>query len=80
MHIKKLIYMCRRGTKELDLLTSQYLALHYPNASLAHQQLFEQLLQLEDTDLYDWIHRDGVPSCDGDTQLKAAIELHIAPQ
>lgn len=44
----KLRWRCRRGMKELDLLTLGYLERHYPTASAAEQQAFAELLELQD--------------------------------
>ena len=44
----KLRWRCRRGMKELDLLTLGYLERHYPKASAEEQQAFAALLELQD--------------------------------
>ena len=46
--IGKLRWRCRRGMKELDLLTLGYLERHYPAASAEEQQAFAELLELQD--------------------------------
>jgi len=46
--IGKLRWRCRRGMKELDLLTLGYLERHYPTASADEQQAFAALLELQD--------------------------------
>ena len=47
-HLGKLRWRCRRGMKELDLLTLSYLERHYPTASAAEQQAFADLLEVQD--------------------------------
>ncbi len=47
-HLGKLRWRCRRGMKELDLLTLGYLERHYPSAAVEEQQAFAQLLELQD--------------------------------
>lgn len=47
----KLKWQCRRGTQELDKLLLNYLAHNYLTAPLAEQQRFQQLLDLEDSEL-----------------------------
>ncbi len=47
-HIGRLRWRCRRGMKELDLLTLGYLERHYPAASAEEQQAFAALLELQD--------------------------------
>jgi len=44
----KLRWRCRRGMKELDLLTLGYLERHYPTAPAEEQQAFAALLELQD--------------------------------
>lgn len=46
--IGKLRWRCRRGMKELDLLTLGYLERHYPTAAPDEQQAFADLLELQD--------------------------------
>lgn len=46
--IGKLRWRCRRGMKELDLLTLGYLEQHYPGAAAEDQQAFADLLELQD--------------------------------
>ena len=46
--IGKLRWRCRRGMKELDLLTLGYLEQHYPEAPTEDQQAFADLLELQD--------------------------------
>ncbi len=46
--IGKLRWRCRRGMKELDLLTLGYLERHYPDAPVAEQHAFAELLELQD--------------------------------
>lgn len=47
-HLGKLRWRCRRGMKELDLLTLGYLEQHYPTASAEEQQAFADLLEAQD--------------------------------
>ncbi len=46
--IGKLRWRCRRGMKELDLLTLAYLERHYPAAPAEERQAFADLLELQD--------------------------------
>ena len=46
--IGKLRWRCRRGMKELDLLTLGYLEQHYPDAPTEDRQAFADLLELQD--------------------------------
>ncbi|MDG0996524.1 MAG: succinate dehydrogenase assembly factor 2 [Gammaproteobacteria bacterium] len=51
--LAKLRWRCRRGTKELDVLTTRYLESFYPHATEAEQRAFEHMLTLQDPILYD---------------------------
>ena len=60
--MSKLRWYCRRGLKELDVVLSEYLAHHYPNADNTSQQAFKALLQLEDPELLSLVmgyHKSG---------------------
>jgi antitoxin CptB len=47
----KILWQCRRGMKELDLLLENYLATDYPLADATEKARFIELLQLEDDEL-----------------------------
>ena len=50
---RKIRWLCRRGTKELDILTTCYLDNYYFQASDAHRLAFQAMLGYSDPDLYD---------------------------
>lgn len=52
---RKLRWRCRRGMKELDLLTFHYLEHFYPVASLEEQQAFADLMELQDHLIMNYI-------------------------
>ena len=60
--IGKLRWRCRRGMKELDLLTEGYLDRYYPSASAAEQQAFADLLDVQDPLLMSYMVGREVPS------------------
>ena len=60
--IGKLRWRCRRGMKELDLLTLGYLERYYPEASAEEQQAFADLLELQDPQLMGYILGRGAPA------------------
>ena len=51
---KHLIWRCRRGNRELDMLLTGYLEQHYSTASPSEQAAFQRLLELPDALL--WRH------------------------
>tara|TARA_R110002096_G_scaffold67198_7_gene163035 strand:+ start:336 stop:578 length:243 start_codon:yes stop_codon:yes gene_type:complete len=54
----KLRWRCRRGTKELDTLTTRYLECFYDNAHLNEQRAFAELLTLQDPELHEILTRN----------------------
>lgn len=50
--LAKLRWRCRRGTKELDVLTTRYLEHFYSEAEDQEKQAFATLLELQDPQLY----------------------------
>lgn len=60
--IGKLRWRCRRGMKELDLLTEGYLDRYYSSASAAEQQAFAALLDVQDPLLMSYMVGREVPS------------------
>ena len=57
----KLRWRCRRGTKELDKMFSDFLDNEYAQASKEMQQGFVLLLEQQDPDVYDWLMGAAVP-------------------
>ena len=58
----KLRWRCRRGTKELDTLTTKYLDHYYSQAELDEQCAFAVLLELQDPELYKILTKEEVPT------------------
>ena len=50
--MQKLLWRCRRGTKELDILMMAFLENHYRNAEPALKHAFEAMLEMQDPELY----------------------------
>ncbi|HEX5306670.1 MAG TPA: succinate dehydrogenase assembly factor 2 [Dyella sp.] len=53
--IKRLRWRTRRGTRELDALFGGWLDEFYPTADEAARQAFEEILDVQDPDLWDWV-------------------------
>lgn len=49
----RLRWLCRRGTRELDVLLTRFLDEGYAASSPTVQQAFERLLEWPDPELYD---------------------------
>lgn len=50
----RLAWLCRRGTKELDVLYGWWLRERLPQADEAQRRAFAELLETQDPDLWDW--------------------------
>ncbi len=72
--IGKLRWRCRRGTKELDVLTTRYLDHHYASASLEEQLAFAALLELQDPELYKILSR--TQAVDNPVQAAIIAKVH----
>lgn len=70
----RLVWLCRRGTKELDVLLMRYLERHYPKAGPAEQRAFEALLELQDPQLQDYLSGHTEPS---DPEARNVIQTLI---
>jgi antitoxin CptB len=57
--IKRLRWRTRRGTRELDSLFGGWLENSFPTADEALQQAFDELLDVQDPDLWDWVMGHG---------------------
>ena len=57
----RLIWRCRRGIREMDILLLDYLETHYDNASTEDQNTFEELLEEADLDILSWIMEKTSP-------------------
>ncbi|HPE60262.1 MAG TPA: succinate dehydrogenase assembly factor 2 [Thiolinea sp.] len=44
--------LCRRGMKELDVVLVRYLEQHYPGADAAELAQFDELLAMQDPELF----------------------------
>ena len=66
-NLSRLRWRCRRGMKELDVVLTRYLEVDYPLAPASERLAFENLLELQDPDLYYYlVGRTALPE-DADT-------------
>lgn len=72
----KLIWQCRRGMLELDLILNPFLTHHFANLTKEQLQAFEQLLTYSDPEIYHWLMESGQP----DTQELVDIVTLIRHQ
>lgn len=62
VNLNKLRWQCRRGVKELDAVLLDFLDQQYLAANTQEQQLFIQLLALEDDCLLAYFYANHLPS------------------
>jgi antitoxin CptB len=72
----RLLWRCRRGTKELDVLLERYLRQAYPGAPEAERAAFARILDLPDPLLSDYLFGHAVPDDPELAQLTARIATH----
>ena len=54
-------WQCRRGMLELDEILLNFFINHYQQLSVTMQQIFSNLLQESDADLFDWLIGKTLP-------------------
>ena len=52
---KQLVWRCRRGVRELDVLFNRFLDSEYDNLSSAEKLDFQRLLEVQDPVIMDWL-------------------------
>lgn len=52
---KQLVWRCRRGVRELDVLLTQFLASGYQSLDDVQRVDFERLLEVQDPVIMDWL-------------------------
>lgn len=68
----RLRWKCRRGMLELDLILLRFVDSHYQHLNKEQQQLFAQLLDEQDPQLFQWLLRKEIPA---DKDLAAMVKL-----
>jgi antitoxin CptB len=58
----RLLWRCRRGIREMDLLLETFVEHHYPGLDDDQQQLFERFLEESDLDILAWITGRSEPA------------------
>ncbi|HET7267253.1 MAG TPA: succinate dehydrogenase assembly factor 2 [Oleiagrimonas sp.] len=74
--LKRLRWRCRRGTKELDVLYGWWFDHCWPQADVDTQQAFDELLDVQDPDLWDWTIGHGQPPRSDWKVIIDAIRAH----
>jgi antitoxin CptB len=55
MNAKQLVWRCRRGVRELDVLFGRFLETEYPQLSESQKMAFERMLEVQDPIIMDWL-------------------------
>jgi len=71
--VAQLIWHCRRGMRELDLLLVSYCEKCYTAANTVEQRTFAQLLDLPDDLIYDYLFGEKQP----DTTETAILNMRF---
>jgi len=70
MNQSQLVWRCRRGVRELDVLMTRFLESDYPQLNMAEQLAFQRLLDVQDPVIMDWLFNKATAS---DTELAEII-------
>jgi len=70
----RILWRCRRGTKEMDLLLQRFIADHYDALTSRAQTAFMRLLDQPDPDIMDWIMGKAEPPTT-DTEIRQLIDI-----
>ncbi len=59
----RIVWLCRRGVRELDLLLTGFLDTHYATLTARERCALEELLHKQDPELMDWLWgRESAPT------------------
>lgn len=70
----RLLWRCRRGIREMDLLLETFMHRHYPTLTDEEKTLFETFLDESDPDLMNWIMGRSEPGNSAYLPLLAKIK------
>jgi len=76
MDARRLLWRCRRGMKELDILLERFARERYESASSDEQRAFGRLLDLPDPDLADYFFGHATPTEPELARLTRLIATH----
>ncbi len=75
---QRLLWRCRRGMKELDILLERFAREHYAGAPAEQKRAFARLLDLPDPDLLDYLFGYVTPQEPELARLTRLIATHRA--
>ncbi len=74
-HLKHIYWRSRRGMLELELKLVPFVRDHYASLSPGEQSTYENMLEEEDWQLFDWLQGREVPE---DALTKTVVDKIIA--
>ena len=77
---KALVWQCRRGIKEIEVLLIPFLENHYEHESLEIREAFVALLEEADLDMFEWFTRREQPDNEQMELIVNVILQRLAPQ
>ena len=80
MEKNRLIWACRRGMLELDILLSRFVETRYEKLSDQDKLRFDVLLECEDQDLYNWLVKKIPPESSTSTRMIDVILDALQPK
>jgi len=73
---RRVLWRCRRGMKELDVLLERYAREQYESASMQERHAFVRLLDLPDPCLADYFFGHAIPAEPEIARLTQRIACH----
>jgi antitoxin CptB len=73
---RRLLWRCRRGMKELDILLERFARERYESAPVEQKRAFARLLELPDPDLADYFFGHATPDEPELARLTQLIATH----
>ena len=73
-------WLCRRGTKELDVLLESYLRSEFDRASSEEKTEFLQLLNRDDPELLDYLFGRAKPENPCQAHIVSRLRSFLAPR
>ncbi len=73
--LKHIYWRSRRGMLELELQLIPFVRDHFPSLTEQEQRCYEQMLDLEDWQLFDWVQGRETPA---DPLVRQVVEKIIA--
>ena len=76
LETRRLLWRCRRGMKELDILLERFAREQYESAPAEQKRAFARLLELPDPDLADYFFGHATPDEPELARLTQLIATH----